>query len=81
MVCDGGVPACGVGEGFPPYFTYAWADGVKIKKSNAVKCSGPEYVDYVMTWMEGTINDSAVFPTSSGILTAPVFSAFVFAAQ
>jgi len=48
------------GEGFPPGFEYRWADGVKIVKP--MRCSSPEYVDYVMTWVEDQINNEEIFP-------------------
>lgn len=44
------------------FFEYRWADGVNIK--TPIKCPAPEYVDYLMTWVEGQFNDEAVFPTS-----------------
>ena len=64
MVCEmGGVPVDAVGQGFPPGFEYSWADGVKIKKP--ISCSGPQYIDYVMTWAEEITNTDSIFPTSS----------------
>ena len=48
------------GEGFPPGFEYRWADGVNIIKP--MRCSSPEYVDYVMTWVEDQINNEDIFP-------------------
>lgn len=63
IVCEmGGVPVAPVGQGFPPGFEYSWADGVKVKKP--IACSGPQYVDHVMTWVEEVTNNDAVFPTS-----------------
>ena len=47
-------------EGFPPGFEYRWADGVKVKAP--IKCSSPEYVDYVMTWANEKLNNPAIFP-------------------
>ncbi len=47
---------------FPPGFEYRWRDGVGIK--HPIKCSAPEYVDYVLTWVEGQMNNEAIFPTS-----------------
>ena len=51
------------GEGFPPGFQYLWADGVKVRAP--IKCSSPEYVDYVMTWIEDQINNEAIFPVQA----------------
>lgn len=44
--------------------TYLWADGVKIKKPISV--SAPEYVDYLMSWVESQLNDEAIFPIKFG---------------
>ena len=63
IVCEvGGVPTASSGQGFPPGFEYSWADGVKVKKP--IACSGPEYVDYVMTWVEEMTNTDSIFPSS-----------------
>jgi len=48
------------GDGFPPGFEYRWADGVNIVKP--MRCSSPEYVDYVMMWVEDQINNEDIFP-------------------
>lgn len=64
MVCDNGVPVAEVRKGFPPSFEYSWADGVKVKKP--VDCSGPQYVDYVMSWVEDITNNNSIFPSSPG---------------
>tara|TARA_B100000780_G_C21002573_1_gene401145 strand:- start:12 stop:692 length:681 start_codon:yes stop_codon:yes gene_type:complete len=53
------------GEGFPTGFEYRWADGVTIKKP--IRCSSPEYVDYVMTWVDGQINNEQIFPPSEDV--------------
>lgn len=39
---------------------YLWADGQKIKKP--IEVSAPEYVDYLMSWVESQLNDEAIFP-------------------
>jgi len=49
------------GKGFPPGFEYRWADsgrGIKTPK----RCTSPEYVEYVVTWVEDQINNECVFP-------------------
>jgi len=48
-----------------PKYEYLWMDGVKYKKPH--KCSAPEYIDLLMTWVEDQINDPQVFPVESGI--------------
>eukprot|EP01121_Diplochlamys_sp_Union-15-3_P010363 TRINITY_DN2900_c0_g2_i1.p1 TRINITY_DN2900_c0_g2~~TRINITY_DN2900_c0_g2_i1.p1 ORF type:complete len:218 (-),score=36.81 TRINITY_DN2900_c0_g2_i1:116-769(-) len=44
-----------------PRYEYLWADGVTIKKP--INCSAPEYVDYLMTWVQSQLDDEAVFPS------------------
>lgn len=65
IICDfhGRVPVAGPGEGFPPGFEYLWATS---KYKSAKKCSGPEYIGHVLDWVEGEINNDAVFPSREG---------------
>ncbi|CAM9343109.1 unnamed protein product, partial [Ectocarpus fasciculatus] len=65
IVNESGVIAQGPGEGFPPGFEYLWADGVTVK--TPIRCSAPQYIDYVMTWVEEHINNEAVFPSSPDV--------------
>mmetsp|Transcript_5279 Transcript_5279/g.6422 ORF Transcript_5279/g.6422 Transcript_5279/m.6422 type:complete len:219 (-) Transcript_5279:317-973(-) len=44
-----------------PKYEYWWADGDKIKKP--IKCSAPEYMDYLMSWVQGILDDESVFPS------------------
>ncbi|CAM9835603.1 unnamed protein product [Chrysoparadoxa australica] len=55
------------GEGFPPGFEYLWVPEAKpgTRKPTPQKCSAPQYVDYVMTWVEDQINKDELFPTST----------------
>jgi MOB kinase activator 1 len=46
------------GTGFPPGFEYRWQG----KDKKLIKVSGPEYVDYVMSWIEDQLDNSAIFP-------------------
>jgi len=41
--------------------TYLWFD----EKGKKVKVAAPQYVDYVMTFIQKTINDESIFPTKS----------------
>jgi MOB kinase activator 1 len=41
-----------------------WADGKEVKKP--IKCSAPEYVDFLMTWIQSVIDDESVFPSHDG---------------
>lgn len=45
-----------------PKYEYLWADGNKIKKP--IKVSAPEYADYLMTWVQTTLEDETTFPVS-----------------
>ncbi len=56
-----------------------WADGVKVKKP--IKVSAPEYADYLMTWVQSTLEDETTFPVNDGIthvveLTLPLDTPF-----
>jgi len=48
-----------------PKYEYHWADGQNIKK--AIKVSAPEYVDYLMTWVQNQLDDEAIFPSKIGV--------------
>ncbi len=48
------------GEGFPSGFEYRWADG----GGKPVRVSSPEYVDYVLSWIEAQIDDPSIFPVN-----------------
>ena len=43
-----------------PKYEYLWADGDAVKKP--IRCSAPEYVDYVMSWIQGLLDDDKIFP-------------------
>lgn len=47
--------------GFPEGFAYMWGEGLR----SAIECTADEYVNYVMTWVEETINDDSVFPSDT----------------
>jgi len=47
-----------------PQYEYHWADGVNIKKP--IQCSAPEYVDYLMTWVQAQLDDESMFPSELG---------------
>lgn len=51
--------------------SYAWYDE-RGKKS---RVAAPQYVDYVMTYTQKTVNDESVFPTKYG--ERPTMSHFV----
>eukprot|EP01133_Synstelium_polycarpum_P005929 gene5929-6868_t len=43
-----------------PQYEFLWADGKDIKKP--VRVSAPVYVDYLMTWIQNTLEDEEIFP-------------------
>lgn len=45
-------------------FEYHWADGRHVKKP--IKCSAPEYIDYLMTWVQEQLDDENMFPSKIG---------------
>uniref|UniRef100_A0A7S0R1G3 MOB kinase activator-like 1A n=1 Tax=Pyramimonas obovata TaxID=1411642 RepID=A0A7S0R1G3_9CHLO len=47
-----------------PKYEYRWADGVKVKKP--IECSAPEYVEYLMEWIECQLDDEEIFPQRLG---------------
>lgn len=63
IICDIGFLKIEPGKGFPPGFEYRWSDGSSLK--SPVYCSGPEYVEFVMNWVDKEINNGVLFPTSS----------------
>ena len=45
-----------------PFRTYLWLD----EKGKKNKLSAPQYVDYVMTYVQKVVNDESTFPTKHG---------------
>jgi len=62
IVHDETAPQLPPGAGFPPGFEYLWADPLTKR---TIKCSGPSYIEYVMNWIEASLNDPRIFPTTS----------------
>lgn len=46
-----------------------WEDGVKYKRPT--KLAAPDYVDALMNWAQGLLDDEAVFPNKIGHFTHP----------
>lgn len=63
IVVEVGMEPVGVGLGFPPSFEYRWAEN---KNVTPITCSGPQYVDYVLSWVERETANVQNFPTSAG---------------
>jgi MOB kinase activator 1 len=47
-----------------PKYEYHWSDHGTMKKP--LKVSAPEYVEFLMTWIQTQIDDEAVFPQKVG---------------
>lgn len=46
-------------------YEYLWEDGVKYKRPT--KLPAPEYVDALMNWAQGILDDERVFPNQIGM--------------
>ena len=62
IICDVGVAPAEIGEGFPPgfqYFRSASGPGAAMlfKGNSNTSCSGPEYIDFVMSWVDKEISE------------------------
>jgi len=64
VLVDTCTPACCPTMSAGPKFEYKWADGVSIKKP--IRCSAPKYIDYLMTWVQATLDDETIFPVKVG---------------
>ncbi|RLM60280.1 mps one binder kinase activator-like protein [Panicum miliaceum] len=56
-------------------YEYRWADGVQIKKP--IEVSAPKYVEYLMDWIEGQLDDESIFPQKLGTPFPPNFKEVV----
>jgi len=48
-----------------PKYEYLWSDGASVKKP--IKYSAPQYIDYLMTWIQDQLDDEAIFPSKIGV--------------
>lgn len=48
-----------------PRYEYLWADGEHYKKPTALPA--PKYIEFLMDWTEGQINNETVFPVSTDV--------------
>eukprot|EP00045_Choanoeca_perplexa_P002147 m.23213 g.23213 ORF g.23213 m.23213 type:complete len:244 (+) comp11349_c0_seq1:197-928(+) len=48
-----------------PKYEYHWADGVSVKRP--IRCAAPEYVDFLMTWVQKQLDDQSLFPSKIGV--------------
>ncbi|KAJ3446049.1 mob kinase activator 1b [Anaeramoeba flamelloides] len=45
-------------------YEYHWADGVTVKKP--LRVTAPDYIDRLMTWIQGFLDNDEVFPSRMG---------------
>lgn len=43
-------------------YEYQWADGQKVTKP--IKCSAPQYISYLMSWVQEQLDDEYLFPVT-----------------
>ncbi len=60
IIVEAGYVDEGPGKGFPLGFEYRWADN---RSRSPITCSGPQYIQYVIDWIDAEINNEALFPT------------------
>lgn len=52
---------------------YTWID----ERGKKIRLSAPQYIDYVMTYAQRTVNDEGIFPTKFGTFSS-IFLVFCF---
>lgn len=62
------------GAGFPRGFEYLWSSGGGAKP---IRVSAPEYVDYVMTWVEAQLDNEEIFPVYESAQFPPNFEEYI----
>jgi len=48
-----------------PRYTYKWADGDKVRRP--IECSAPDYVEYLMIWIQEKLDNENLFPKTQDI--------------
>lgn len=48
-------------------YEYLWQDSNSAQFKKPTKMSAPEYVEQLMNWVQGFIDDETIFPTQSGV--------------
>ncbi len=52
---------------------YLWVDD----KGKKTRLSAPQYIDYIMTFVQKTINDETIFPTKHGVDFPSTFESYL----
>lgn len=48
-------------------YEYHWQDSSSQEYRRPTKMSAPDYIDCLMTWTQGMLDDEAVFPSKVGV--------------
>ncbi|CAH1785938.1 unnamed protein product [Owenia fusiformis] len=57
----------------PDNMQYLWFD----EKGKKCKCAAPQYIDYVMTYIQKTINEESIFPSKYGSVFPSTFESTI----
>lgn len=49
-----------------PRYEYHWQDSASVQFKRPTRMSAPEYVDCLMTWTQGMLDDETIFPSRVG---------------
>ncbi|PWO00595.1 putative MOB1 protein [Tilletiopsis washingtonensis] len=60
-----------------PRYEYHWQDSASVQFKRPTRMSAPEYVDCLMTWTQGMLDDETIFPSRVGVPFPPNFQATV----
>lgn len=58
-----------------PKYEFYWADGEEIKKP--IRVSAPEYVDYLMNWVQKQLDNETIFPSEVDVAFPKNFRSIV----
>lgn len=57
-----------------PVYEYLWMDEASRK---AIKCSAPEYVDHLMTWVQYMLDNETIFPSRTDVAFPKNFQSII----
>jgi MOB kinase activator 1 len=60
VAADESAPKLEPGCGFPPGYEYLW---ICPRTRRPIKCSGPGYIEHVLSWVDSVLNDPRLFPS------------------
>ena len=50
-----------------PRFEYHWQDSASLEYRKPTKMSAPDYIDCLMSWVQGQLDDETLFPSKIGV--------------